>query len=61
LESVEGKTDLGLKDKLDLVLCDVICGGLVVIDLSVRNILTMFSMMSWENFQKNTGSLKGSQ
>jgi hypothetical protein len=61
LESVEGKPDLGLEDKLDFVLCDVICGGLVVIDLAVRNVLPMFSMMNSENFLTNTGSLKGSQ
>jgi hypothetical protein len=42
LESVEGKPDLGLVDKLDFVLCDVICDGLVVIDLAVGNVLPMF-------------------
>jgi hypothetical protein len=61
LESVEGKPDLGLEDKLDFVLCDVISGGLVLIDLAVRNVLPMFPMMNWENFLTNTGSLKGSQ
>jgi hypothetical protein len=64
LESVEGKPDLGLlalKEKLDFIRCDVICGVPVVIDLAVRNVSLMFSMMNSENFLTNTGSLKGSQ
>jgi hypothetical protein len=64
LESVEGKPNLGLlalKEKLDFVLCDVIRGVLVLIDLAGRNVSPMFSMMNSENFLTNTGSLKGSQ
>jgi hypothetical protein len=38
LESVGGKPDIGLEDELDFVLCD----RLVVIDLAVESVLTMF-------------------